>query len=115
MTTNVVRMIVITGKGTAIHKDSATNCDAPAKTSPLIKNDSRILNFAWRASTPKTRPIAKALIAIGIVRLAPSNAPERVNMMFMFLLVVTALSVKLALSISTTSLVVAARLNGSRY
>jgi len=41
-----------------------------------------MLNLAWRDSTPKTIPIANALIAMGMVRRAPRIAPERVNVTF---------------------------------
>src|SRR2546428_11838382 len=93
-TMKVVRMIVVTGKGLAVHRDSATNWDAPAYTRPLMSNASKTLNFAWRASTPKTIPIANPLIAKGIVRFAPSSAPLKVNVIFS--LVVLSLSLTFA-------------------
>src|SRR5260370_437924 len=99
-TIKVVRIIVITGKGVTIHNVNATNCDAPAKTNALISSDCTTLSFAWRASTPKTKPTVKALIARGIMRLAPSSAPCRVNVMVSFVAFSFWLALKLTLCIT---------------
>src|SRR5258708_1247779 len=102
LTTKVVRMMVITGRGTTVHSDRATNCDAPAKTRLLISSACTMLNFAWRASMPKTRPTVKALIATGMARRAPSSAPDRVNVIFSLTAFLFWFSLKLKLAFLIT-------------
>ena len=70
--------MLATGSGVP-QSPSTTNWAAPEKTRALIKTDSATLRPACRASTPKTRPIAKPLISMGMHRLAPARAPERVK------------------------------------
>src|SRR5260370_2048515 len=70
LTTKVVRMMVITGRGTTVHSDRATNSDAPAKTTLLISSACTMLHFAWRGTMPTPSPTIMTLTATGMARRA---------------------------------------------